>query len=116
MGGLQPLIHSLIAKLELSRQGERTLWFAVKRPARKDDESRRLSSSNANRAWRMLKRIKHDEVFLYAMGFEPWLRFVMGLEYEPESVQLSEVKRLSEILEKNGKTLNVLKGCAQLMI
>lgn len=84
--------------------------------SRKDDESRRLSSSNADRAWRMLERIKHDKVFLYAMGFEPWLRFVMGLEYEPESVQLSEVNRLSEILRNNGRNLNILNGCAQFML
>jgi L-ascorbate metabolism protein UlaG (beta-lactamase superfamily) len=62
--------------------------------SRKNDESRRLSGLDSERAWRVLQEFAADNVFVYAMGQEPWLRFIMGLEYTPESVQKKEVKAL----------------------
>lgn len=60
------------------------------RITRKDDESRRLSGANCERAWNVLQEIKAPAVCIYAMGQEPWLRFIMGLEYGPDSIQLRE--------------------------
>ncbi|HEU5138153.1 MAG TPA: MBL fold metallo-hydrolase [Steroidobacteraceae bacterium] len=62
--------------------------------SRKNDESRRLSGLDSERAWRVLQEFEADHVFVYAMGQEPWLRFIMGLEYTPESVQKKEISAL----------------------
>jgi hypothetical protein len=62
--------------------------------SRRNDESRRLSGLNAERAWNVIRQFEADRVFVYAMGQEPWLRFIMGLEYTPDSIQLTEVRKL----------------------
>lgn len=59
--------------------------------SRRDDESRRLSGLNCERAWKVLQEFSPQKVFVYAMGQEPWLRYIMGLEYTPDSIQLKEV-------------------------
>jgi hypothetical protein len=59
--------------------------------SRRDDESRRLSGFDCRRAWEAMRELSVDKVFVYAMGQEPWLRYLMGLEYSPDSVQLKEV-------------------------
>lgn len=59
--------------------------------SRRDDESRRLSASNCERAWRLIKEMNCPEVFIYAMGQEPWMRYLMGLEYQPGAIQLQQV-------------------------
>lgn len=59
--------------------------------SRRDDESRRLSGANFERAWNVVQEVSTPRVFVYAMGQEPWLRYIMGLEYTPESIQLQEM-------------------------
>jgi L-ascorbate metabolism protein UlaG (beta-lactamase superfamily) len=65
--------------------------LAGKSIKRRDDESRRLSASNSQRAWRMVQDLACRKVFVYAMGQEPWLRYVMGLQYPPDSIQLQQM-------------------------
>jgi L-ascorbate metabolism protein UlaG (beta-lactamase superfamily) len=60
--------------------------------SRRNDESRRLSASNCERAWRLMKDLGCPKAFIYAMGQEPWLRYLMGLEYKPDSIQLTQAK------------------------
>ena len=64
--------------------------------SRRDDESRRLSGLNAERAWAVLQSFKVSQVFVYAMGQEPWLKYLMGLQYTPDSIQLKEVTQFLE--------------------
>jgi hypothetical protein len=59
--------------------------------SRRNDESRRLSGLDSARAWSVLHEFEAANVFVYAMGQEPWLRHIMGLQYTPESIQLKEV-------------------------
>ncbi len=58
--------------------------------SRKNNESRRLSGANCERAWNIIQKINCPEIFVYAMGQEPWLRYLMGLEYAADSIQLKE--------------------------
>ncbi len=57
---------------------------------RRNNESRRLSGADAERAWNIQSRIKAPQVFVYAMGQEPWMQYIMGLQYQPDSIQLTE--------------------------
>jgi L-ascorbate metabolism protein UlaG (beta-lactamase superfamily) len=52
---------------------------------RKMDHSRRLSGSNYERGIDIVNRFQCKEAYVYAMGMEPWLRYVMAKEYTPES-------------------------------
>jgi L-ascorbate metabolism protein UlaG (beta-lactamase superfamily) len=60
--------------------------------SRRNDESRRLSASNCERAWRLVTDLGCRKAFIYAMGQEPWLRYLMGLEYAPDAIQLRQAK------------------------
>jgi L-ascorbate metabolism protein UlaG (beta-lactamase superfamily) len=64
--------------------------------SRRNDESRRLSASNCERAWRLVKDLGCSKAFIYAMGQEPWLRYLMGLEYKPDAIQLKQARSFVE--------------------
>ena len=64
--------------------------------SRRNDKSRRLSASNCERAWRLVKDLGCTKAFIYAMGQEPWLRYLMGLEYKSDSVQLKQARNFVE--------------------
>lgn len=57
---------------------------------RRNNESRRLTGADSARAIRIFEQVRPDEVFVYAMGQEPWLNYLMGLEYTTDAVQLIE--------------------------
>jgi L-ascorbate metabolism protein UlaG (beta-lactamase superfamily) len=70
--------------------------------SRRDDESRRLSGLDSARAWKVLGEFDASNVYVYAMGQEPWLRYIMGLEYSPESIQLREVAEFLKLCSEHG--------------
>ncbi len=57
---------------------------------RRNNESRRLSGADCERASNILAELKPSRVFVYAMGQEPWMSYIMGLQYAPDSIQLVE--------------------------
>ena len=75
------------------------------------DQSRRLSGSNCDKAWLMVRDLQCAEVVIYAMGQEPWLRHVMGLEYTADSPQLIEADKLLEKCRQS--SINALKPFAR---
>jgi L-ascorbate metabolism protein UlaG (beta-lactamase superfamily) len=52
---------------------------------RKKDQSRRLSGSNYEQAMEMVRTLGCKEVYVYAMGQEPWLNYVMSRKYTETS-------------------------------
>ncbi|TXH70053.1 MAG: MBL fold metallo-hydrolase [Lysobacteraceae bacterium] len=69
---------------------------------RKNNESRRLSGANCERALNVLAEINTPRVFVYAMGQEPWLQYMMGLKYEPDSIQLTESDKFLDHCKQHG--------------
>jgi L-ascorbate metabolism protein UlaG (beta-lactamase superfamily) len=63
---------------------------------RKMDQSRRLNGSNCARASEIVKQLSPREVYVYAMGQEPWLRHVMVLAYDDTAPQIVESNRFIE--------------------
>jgi L-ascorbate metabolism protein UlaG (beta-lactamase superfamily) len=53
--------------------------------ARDKDQSRRLSGSNYERGMNLVSTFKPKEVYVYAMGQEPWLEFISSIKYTEES-------------------------------
>ena len=82
--------------------------------SRRDDESRRLSGANCERAWNVISEFSPSQVFVYAMGQEPWLRYIMGLEYSPDSIQLKEAGLLVDKCRAGGMQAEVLKYSREL--
>jgi L-ascorbate metabolism protein UlaG (beta-lactamase superfamily) len=60
---------------------------------RRNNESRRLSGADAARAWQIQEEVRAPVVYVYAMGQEPWRKYIMGLQYAPDSIQLTESDR-----------------------
>lgn len=66
------------------------------------DESRTLSGSNFEKAWNIVQKSKCKEAYVYAMGLEPWLTYIMALQYTPESIQITESDKLISMCREKG--------------
>lgn len=64
--------------------------------SREHDRSRTLSGSNFERAVQLVEIFQPREVYVYAMGQEPWLNHIMALKYTRESLPIIESDRLLE--------------------
>jgi len=84
--------------------------------SRRDDESRRLSGADSERAWRITEAIGCKRAFVYAMGQEKWMRRLMGLAYTPDAVQILESDKFVARCEASGVSARRLHGCCELML
>jgi L-ascorbate metabolism protein UlaG (beta-lactamase superfamily) len=70
--------------------------------SKKIKESRRLNGSNFEQANNIAEIFKPSHLFLYALGMEPWYKYFMGLDYDENSVQITETgKMLDECARRN---------------
>ncbi|WJJ92651.1 MBL fold metallo-hydrolase [Neopusillimonas aromaticivorans] len=88
---LKPVLGRLSALfLGMECQGAPMSWLygaLLARPPRHDhDQSRRLNGSDAERAWALVACLDVDEVLIYAMGLEPWLTFICGIDGSRDSL------------------------------
>lgn len=60
------------------------------------DQSRRLAGSNCERGMDLVKRFEPKDVFVYAMGMEPWLEYISSIKYTDESKPIIESSKLIE--------------------
>jgi len=67
------------------------------------DNARTLSGSDFKKAWAIVKESKCKEAYVYAMGQEPWLNYIMALEYAPDSIQITE----SDLFIKTCQAMNI---------
>lgn len=74
---------------------------------RKMDQSRRLNGSNGERAIEITRRLGPRQVYIYAMGREPWLSHVMVMGYHEDSPQLVESRKLLEYCRTHGITASM---------
>ena len=58
------------------------------------DQSRRLNGSNCEKVVLIMRQFNFRQVYVYAMGLEPWLSHVMALNYTDESKPIVESNRL----------------------
>jgi L-ascorbate metabolism protein UlaG (beta-lactamase superfamily) len=72
--------------------------------SKRNDASRRLSGANCQRAWHLTQLLHPARVFVYAMGQEPWMKYLMGLNYREDSVQLKESTEFVERCRASGIT------------
>ena len=64
--------------------------------SREDDQSRRLSGCNYERGMHLVNTFHPSEVYVYAMGQEPWLEFISSLKYTAESHPIVQSNMLVE--------------------
>lgn len=91
-----------------------TWLYGVYMPApalRKDDDSRRLSGSDSEKAWAVVEEFGVERAYVYAMGQEPWLKHILGLQLSPESLQIVESGRFVQRCREAGFESERLYGC-----
>jgi L-ascorbate metabolism protein UlaG (beta-lactamase superfamily) len=66
------------------------------------DQSRRLNSSDAGAAIEIIGRLGAEQVYVYAMGMEPWLGFISSISYTDASRPIVESDRLLAACAERG--------------
>jgi L-ascorbate metabolism protein UlaG (beta-lactamase superfamily) len=84
--------------------------------SRKMDQSRRLNGSDYEKADSIIARLNPKQVYVYAMGQEPWLSFVMGLQYTATSRPILESNKLVEACRDRGIISERLLGHKELLL
>ena len=88
----------------------------TQRLERTKDHSRRLAGSNYDRAVAMVNAFHCKEVYVYAMGQEPWLNYVMSIKYTEQSNPIVHSNRLIEACRSRGITTERLFGEKEILL
>jgi L-ascorbate metabolism protein UlaG (beta-lactamase superfamily) len=80
------------------------------------DESRRLAGSNFDQGIDLVDRFRCKEVYVYAMGQEPWLGYISSIKYTPESKPIKESARLIAECTSRGVYAERLFGEKEILI
>lgn len=70
--------------------------------SRDQDQSRRLAGSDFEQGKRLVEAFAPREVYVYAMGQEPWLEFISSIKYTPESHPIVQSDKLLEYCFNQG--------------
>lgn len=100
--------------LGMECDGAPLLWLYgplfTDRPPAKMARSRKLNGSNASEALASAQALGCDRVLVYAMGREPWLKFVMATDVHEGSHQMQEIRRFQAAAEDHGIQVDDLFG------
>ena len=77
---------------------------------RENDQSRRLSGSDYEKGMHLVDIFNPKEVYVYAMGQEPWLEFISSIKYTDESRPIMQSNRLINECQKRDITAERLFG------
>jgi len=77
---------------------------------RDKDFSRRLAGSDYERGKSLVEAFNAKEVYVYAMGQEPWLEFISSIKYTDESHPIVQSNKLVEYCIENGIVAERLYG------
>ncbi|HEV2862463.1 MAG TPA: MBL fold metallo-hydrolase [Pyrinomonadaceae bacterium] len=84
--------------------------------SRKQDQSRRLNGSDCRKGIGIVERLRPRQVYVYAMGQEPWLTFLTSIQYTPESRPIVESDSLVRECRQRGITSERLFGHKEIII
>lgn len=83
---------------------------------RQKDHSRRLAGSDYERAKALVDQFHCKEVYVYAMGQEPWLNYVMSVKYTEASKPIVHSNRLIEDCRSRGIVAERLFGEKEILL
>lgn len=70
--------------------------------SREQDQSRRLAGSDFDQGNSLIEIFNPKNVYVYAMGLEPWLEFISSIKYTDESKPIIESNKLLERCKEIG--------------
>jgi L-ascorbate metabolism protein UlaG (beta-lactamase superfamily) len=80
------------------------------------DHSRRLSGSDCEQVLAMVEQFRCTDVYVYAMGQEPWLNYIMSLKYTAESRPICESNKLIDACRARGILAERLYGEKEILL
>jgi L-ascorbate metabolism protein UlaG (beta-lactamase superfamily) len=83
---------------------------------RKIDQSRQSNGSNCERAMDLVNCLKPEQVYVYAMGYEPWLSYLMTVQNTEDSLPSIESKKLIEDCRSQGIIAERLFGHKEIFV
>jgi L-ascorbate metabolism protein UlaG (beta-lactamase superfamily) len=78
--------------------------------SREQDGSRRLSGSDCEKGMSLVRIFDPREIYVYAMGQEPWLEFISSIKYTEESNPIVQSNRLIKECREMGMIAERLYG------
>jgi L-ascorbate metabolism protein UlaG (beta-lactamase superfamily) len=118
-------VHSLVGDVDvvflgMECDGGPLSWLygplLVKPIARKIDQSRRLNGSNYDRGIAIINQLRPTQVYVYAMGQEPWLTYLTSIQYTEQSRPIIESNRLVEECTRQGIVAERLFGHKEIFL
>lgn len=88
----------------------------TQRIERSMDESRRLSGSDYEQGMQIINCFHCREAYVYAMGQEPWLNYIMSIKYTDESRPIVESNRLIKACHEKGIVAERLFGEKEILM
>ncbi len=73
-----------------------------RQPRHSISQSRRYKGCDSNRGLNLLEAVGAERLYIYAMGLEPWLEFLLGLAYTPDATQIKEAHRFLILARESG--------------
>jgi len=71
-------------------------------PKHRISQSRRYKGCDSKRGLSLLEAVGAERLYVYAMGLEPWLEFLLGLAYTADATQIKEAQRFLRLARENG--------------
>jgi L-ascorbate metabolism protein UlaG (beta-lactamase superfamily) len=84
--------------------------------SRKFDQSRRLCGSDYSRGMEIVNQLLPSQVYIYAMGLEPWLTYLTSIQYTEESRPIIESDQLVEACRSRGIVSERLFGHKEIFL
>jgi L-ascorbate metabolism protein UlaG (beta-lactamase superfamily) len=84
--------------------------------ARKMDQSRRLDGSDHAKGMDIVNRLQAKQVYIYAMGQEPWLTFLTSIQYTEQSRPIVESDKVVAECSRRGITSERLFGHKEIFL
>jgi L-ascorbate metabolism protein UlaG (beta-lactamase superfamily) len=74
----------------------------TKKISKEQDITRRLSGSDCEKGMALIDIFKPKEVYVYAMGQEPWVEFISSIKYEDSSNPIVQSNKLVSLCKERG--------------
>jgi L-ascorbate metabolism protein UlaG (beta-lactamase superfamily) len=118
-------VHALVGDIDavflgMECDGAPMTWLygplLTRRLDRAMDQSRRLAGSDFEQAVDIVDRFHAKEVYVYAMGQEPWLNHIMSIKYTNESRPIVESNKLIAYCREHGIAAERLFGEKEILL
>ncbi len=118
-------IHELVGDVDvvflgMECDGAPLTWLygplLIKPLARKMDQSRRFDGSNCEKGLNLVSRLKPRQVYVYAMGQEPWLTYLTSIQYTDQSRPIVESNKLVGDCLGHGRVAERLFGQKEIFL